>query len=71
METSKESHWKEGKIILRYMNGTKDFGIMYSTSEDFRLVGYTDNNCGGNTNDRNWYSVMGIKEATYCDSFFS
>jgi hypothetical protein len=27
METPKESHWKEGKRILRYVNGTKDFGI--------------------------------------------
>ena len=52
METPKESHWKEGKIVLRYVNGTKYFGIMYSTSEDFRLVGYTDNDCGGNTYDR-------------------
>jgi hypothetical protein len=31
METPKESHWKEGKIILRYLNGTKYFGILYST----------------------------------------
>jgi hypothetical protein len=34
------------------VNGTKDFGIMYSTSEDFRLIGYTDNDCGGNINDK-------------------
>ena len=27
METPKESHWKERKRILRYVNGTKDFGI--------------------------------------------
>jgi hypothetical protein len=32
METPKESHWKAGKRILRYVNGTKYFGIMYSTS---------------------------------------
>jgi hypothetical protein len=32
METPKESHWKAGKIILRYVNGTKYFGIKYSTS---------------------------------------
>ena len=31
MKTPKESHWKEGNIILRYLNGTKDFGIIYST----------------------------------------
>jgi hypothetical protein len=32
METPKESHWKEGKRILRYVSGTKYFGIKYSTS---------------------------------------
>jgi hypothetical protein len=52
METPKESHWKAGKRILRYVNGTKYFGIMYSTSEDFKLIGYTDNDCGGNIDDR-------------------
>jgi hypothetical protein len=52
METPKESHWKEGKRILRYVNGTKYFGIKYSTSEDFRLIGYTDSDCGGNIDDR-------------------
>jgi hypothetical protein len=34
METPKESHWKEGKRILRYVNRTKDFGIIYSTAQD-------------------------------------
>jgi hypothetical protein len=52
METTKESHWKEGKIILKYVNGTKYFGIMYPTSEVFRLIGYTDSDCGGNIYDR-------------------
>jgi hypothetical protein len=52
METPKESHWKERKRILRYVNGTKVFGIKYSTSEVFRLIGYIDNDCGGNIDDR-------------------
>jgi hypothetical protein len=34
------------------VNGTKYFGIKYSTSEDFRLIGYTDSDCGGNIDDR-------------------
>jgi hypothetical protein len=51
MKTPKESHWKAGKRILRYVNGTKDFCIKYSTSEDFRLIGYTDSECGGNIDD--------------------
>jgi hypothetical protein len=40
------------KRILRYVNGTKYFGIMYSTSEYFRLIGYTNNDCGGSIDDR-------------------
>jgi hypothetical protein len=33
------------------VNGTKDFDMKYSTSEDFRLIGYTDSDCGGNIDD--------------------
>jgi hypothetical protein len=52
MENPKELNWKEGKRILRYVNETKYFGIKYSTSEDFKLIGYTDNDCGGSIDDR-------------------
>jgi len=52
MESPKESHWHASKRILRYVSGTKYFGILYSTSEDFKHVGYTDSNCGGNMDDR-------------------
>ena len=39
MESPKDSHWQAGKIILRYVIGTKDLGIMYSTLENFKLIG--------------------------------
>eukprot|EP00253_Pinus_taeda_P004680 PITA_04680 len=42
METPKETHWQETKKILRYVNGTKQYGILYRATSDFRLVGYTD-----------------------------
>ena len=32
MEAPKDSHWQAGKIILRYVSGTIDLGIMHSTS---------------------------------------
>jgi hypothetical protein len=32
METPKDTHWKAGKIFLRYVSGTKNFGIKYSSS---------------------------------------
>ena len=35
MESPKDSHWQAGKIILGYVSGTKDLGIMYSTLENF------------------------------------
>jgi hypothetical protein len=52
METPKESHCKGEKRIMRYVNGTIDFGIKYSTSEDFRLIGYIDSDCEDNIDDR-------------------
>ena len=52
MESPKDSHWQAGKRIMRYVSGTKDFGIMYSTSENFKLIGYTNSDNGGSTDDR-------------------
>ena len=51
MESPKDSRWQAGERILRYVSGTKDLGIMYSTSEIFNLIGYFDSGNGGNTDD--------------------
>ena len=53
METPKETHWQAAKRILRYMNGTKGYGILYSSSENFKLIGYTDSDWDGSVDDRN------------------
>ena len=37
------THFKAAKIILRYLKGTTDFGLYYSVSNDYKLVGYSDN----------------------------
>ena len=47
MDSPKDSHWKAGK--LRYVSCTKELGIMYSTPENFKLIGYTDSDNGGRT----------------------
>ena len=52
MELPKDSHWQVGKRIMRYVSGTKDLGIMYSTLENCKLIGYTDSDNGGSTYDR-------------------
>ena len=51
MESPKDSHWQARKRILRYVSGTKDLGIMYSTLENFKLIGYTDSDNGGSIDD--------------------
>ena len=34
-----ETHLQAVKIILKYFNGTKKYGILYTAKNDFRLVG--------------------------------
>eukprot|EP00253_Pinus_taeda_P011870 PITA_11870 len=52
MERPKEAHWQETKRILRYVKGTKRFGILYTSSESSDLVGYTDSDWAGSVDDR-------------------
>ena len=52
METPKDSHCQAGKRILRYVKGTKGFGILYTANNDFKLVGYTDSDWAGSLDDR-------------------
>ena len=52
MQHSHESHWKEAKRILRYIRGTIQFGIHYSTGETPLLVGFTDSDWDGDLDYR-------------------
>ncbi|KAK2973952.1 hypothetical protein RJ640_027581 [Escallonia rubra] len=52
MEAPTTSHLKVAKKILRYIKGTLDYGIMYSSSQDFKLVGYCDSDWAGDKDDR-------------------
>ena len=52
MEKPKEAHWQAAKRILRYVKGTKGFGILYTTSENSELVGYTNSDWAGSVDDR-------------------
>jgi hypothetical protein len=46
-----ESHWKAAKHILRYIQGTTNFGIQYSSGAS-QLVGFTDFDWAGSVDDR-------------------
>jgi len=52
MERPKEAHWQVEKRIMRYVKGTKMFGILYNVSECSDLVGYTDSDWAGSVDDR-------------------
>ncbi|KAL5857265.1 hypothetical protein ACOSQ3_004723 [Xanthoceras sorbifolium] len=42
MENPTTTHFKAAKRILRYIKGTIDFGLFYSISNYYKLVGYSD-----------------------------
>lgn len=50
MENPKITHFqaeKKKKKILHCIKGTIDFGLLYSFFNDYKLVGYSDNDWGG------------------------
>eukprot|EP00253_Pinus_taeda_P012965 PITA_12965 len=52
MQKPRESHWKAAKRILRYVRGTVQFGIHYSAEESPLLVGFTNSDWAGDSDDR-------------------
>eukprot|EP00253_Pinus_taeda_P020410 PITA_20410 len=52
MERPKETHWQATKRILRYVKGTKRYGIFYTVSKCLDLVGYTDSDWARSVDDR-------------------
>eukprot|EP00253_Pinus_taeda_P016563 PITA_16563 len=52
MQTPRESHWKVAKRMLRYVQGTVQFGIHYNAEASPLLVGFTDSDWAGDPDDR-------------------
>jgi len=48
----KTSHLTQVKRILEYINSTNDYGILYSYSENSKLMGYCDADWAGSADDR-------------------
>ena len=53
MHEPHEIHWKDEKIILHYVQGTKHFKVHYVARSPLELVGFTDSDWDGDSNDRN------------------
>ncbi|XP_050890831.1 uncharacterized mitochondrial protein AtMg00810-like [Lathyrus oleraceus] len=48
----KMSHITQVKRILKYINGTSDYGILYSHNENSLLIGYRDADWASRADDR-------------------
>ena len=51
LQSPSQIHFGAGKRILRYLQGTKEFGIWYTTKTNSKLLGYTDNDWAGSADD--------------------
>ena len=47
-----EFHWREAKRILKYVSGTKFFGLFYNTTNNSNVVAYTVTNWEGIFDDQ-------------------
>lgn len=52
METPTTTHFKAAKRILQYIKGTIGYGLLYSFSNEFKLIGYSDSDWAGDVDDR-------------------
>ena len=52
METPNQTHLNAAKRILRYIKGTLNDGLLYTSSEEFKLVGYSDSDWGRDLDER-------------------
>jgi len=43
MEEPRYTHWKALKRILRYVRGIVSLGLLYTRTNDYQLVNYSDN----------------------------
>jgi hypothetical protein len=52
MVEPKCAHWVAAKHVLRYLHGTVEYGLSYIHRDGVKLVGYSDVDWAGNTDDK-------------------
>ena len=52
MESPSKEHFTSAKRVLRYVKGTLNLGLSYKQGRELSLVGYYDNDYGGDSVDR-------------------
>jgi hypothetical protein len=51
MHCARELHLKAAKRMIRYVKGTCNFGIKFTRSKEFKLVGFSDSDWEGSIDD--------------------
>ncbi|BBG94301.1 NAD(P)-binding Rossmann-fold superfamily protein [Prunus dulcis] len=51
MQEPSQIHFRAAKRVLRYLQGTLDYGILFTAVEKSRLIGYTDSDWAGCLDD--------------------
>jgi hypothetical protein len=54
----KHEHWIATKHVLRYIHGTINYGLIYTTSNDIQIHGFTDSDWAGSEKYRKSTSGM-------------
>ena len=52
MQEPLDNHWNAAKRVLRYIQGIKDFGLLYKKTKNFVLGGFSDAEFTGSIYDR-------------------
>ena len=58
MSSPKHIHWIAAKHILRYLKGTQDYGLRYTSGGGVLLHGFSDSDWVGSVQD--WNSTSGL-----------
>ena len=41
------NHWRAAKKVLRYLQGTKNYMLIYRWTDDLKVIGYSDSEFAG------------------------
>ena len=52
MESPQQVHLQVVKRIMHYIKGTATFGLFYSSSKKIEIIGYSDSDWGGDSDER-------------------
>ena len=66
MQEPSQVHFGAAKRVLRYLQGTMDYGIMYKFCENLNLIGYSDSDWARSIDDMKVLLVM----LSYLDQVF-